>query len=1094
MNRGRLHLALLVTLIGTAARAATPAELSLERAHSGTISSGEIIEHGVFLQARPTLITVNQEYVDTGITIRSETGIKLLGVNAPYINIGRELAMFEPPEAGRYIVEISGITSDSPTGNYSLTVSQRRFDDRFLAATSASTIAASLDADSVGAQRQTVLKEAAAHFGESAVLWKTAGETQLAARSLLYEGRLLHELSEFGPATQRYEQAMQLAERDTTLAVWILANLGRGQLRLNDLDAAESSFRDAHTRATAIGDEFANALMLNYIGLVYQYRNMPASALLSYEQSLALLGPLNQPHHEAVTLSNVGGANYQMGKFEAALEHYRRALALHNDSGDAEEQATVLGNMASLYREQGDLGRSLDLNLRTLEIYRLLENEWGMNLVNQRLGMLYRRIGDFARAENYYERAIAGRIKTGSLGSAASSKISLGDMYFDRKQYARASRLHREGLALREQTGNTNAIARARVSLARDYLVSGQLDEARELLESSYAVLVDAGLPRQIGFALSQMGKLDAMTGQTQGAIDSYSQALKIFQDAQDPLSEIDTLIELAGLQPGHEQALTYLLQAETVSVRVRQSLNNPLHRARFIDSRNRLYNEIVDRYLWLARENVDSDYSEKAYLASSQSRSQALMEIILADTASSDERTEDELQRRRATQRKLNAAWFGVEALRRSTLNEETSRLIAQKESEITDLVTELDALDVRIVGPKLTELNRSPPGLQRIQDSIQKDELVLHYHVSDNDSVVWAVSKEGFERHDLGDATSLVAAAKDVHRMLGKPGYGKAEKQALQEISARLLAGTLDAPGIRKVYVIADDVLHYIPFSALLRSDGKHVVEYAVTKSIPSAALLTLAARPERLLSDSTRITVYADPVFDGSDFRVQEANRRDRNSPPGESDGQEIVSRAGGQNLARLAHSRTEAEGIRAAAPQTDVYYGFSASKDDILGRDLKDVDILHFATHGITNDSVPELSGLFLSRLDGMGQEIDGFLSLGEIESLQIDPQLVVLSACNTAIGENIFAEGPLSLSRAFLGQGADDVVSTLWQVADEQSAELIQHFYSGLLDGGLSVPAALRRAQIRILADTRFAAPYYWAAYTTHSTRPERLSD
>jgi CHAT domain-containing protein len=133
--------------------------------------------------------------------------------------------------------------------------------------------------------------------------------------------------------------------------------------------------------------------------------------------------------------------------------------------------------------------------------------------------------------------------------------------------------------------------------------------------------------------------------------------------------------------------------------------------------------------------------------------------------------------------------------------------------------------------------------------------------------------------------------------------------------------------------------------------------------------------------------------------------------------------------------------------------------------------------------LLNAQHPELSGLVLSLVDEKGQSQNGFLRLQEIYDLRLRADLVVLSACQTALGREIKGEGLVGLTRGFMYAGAERVVASLWQVDDLATAALMKAFYRNMLKGGLSPAAALRAAQLEIRKEDRWSAPYYWAGFT-----------
>jgi CHAT domain-containing protein len=183
-------------------------------------------------------------------------------------------------------------------------------------------------------------------------------------------------------------------------------------------------------------------------------------------------------------------------------------------------------------------------------------------------------------------------------------------------------------------------------------------------------------------------------------------------------------------------------------------------------------------------------------------------------------------------------------------------------------------------------------------------------------------------------------------------------------------------------------------------------------------------------------------------------------------------------------RLLFTRDEADAILAMTPASTALgaFDFQATRARATSGELGLYRMIHFSTHGVLNAKQPELSGLVFSLVDERGQPQDGFLRLHEIYNLKLNADLVVLSACQTALGEDVRGEGLVGLTRGFMYAGAPRVVASLWQVDDAASAYLMKRFYSGMLQENLTPAAALRRAQIDVMSRKQWQAPYYWAAF------------
>jgi CHAT domain-containing protein len=263
-----------------------------------------------------------------------------------------------------------------------------------------------------------------------------------------------------------------------------------------------------------------------------------------------------------------------------------------------------------------------------------------------------------------------------------------------------------------------------------------------------------------------------------------------------------------------------------------------------------------------------------------------------------------------------------------------------------------------------------------------------------------------------------------------------------------------------------------------------------------LPSASSLAALRRELAGRAPAPKtVAVIADPVFEESDERIKKndgnlaLNRRKDAAAAPDREVFRSAFEAGAtdeqQRLQRLIFSRREADEIIGMAGPGAGFKAldFTASRATALGQNLSQYRIIHFATHSLLNSQHPELSGIVLSLVDENGRPQDGFLRLHDIYNLKIAADLVVLSACKTALGKEIKGEGLIGLTRGFLYAGAPRVVASLWKVDDRATAELMELFYKGMLRDGMRPAAALRRAQIDMSKRPRWAAPYYWAGFT-----------
>ncbi len=309
----------------------------------------------------------------------------------------------------------------------------------------------------------------------------------------------------------------------------------------------------------------------------------------------------------------------------------------------------------------------------------------------------------------------------------------------------------------------------------------------------------------------------------------------------------------------------------------------------------------------------------------------------------------------------------------------------------------------------------------------------------------------------------------------------------QISKDLSKMLIAPVAEKLSNKRLAIVADGVLQYLPFSALInpKSEISTLIETNEIVTLPSASVLAqLRANPKLLQENSKTIAIFADPVFDLQDSRIAGNSNK---KPSSENTAMVRVLRdfRFGETLPRLLASRQEARNISSliAKNKVDIQMDFDASLENVENLKLKDYRILHFATHGLLNSSRPELSGLVFSLYDKDGNKQNGFLSLNDIYNLDLSSELVVLSACQTALGKDIRGEGLIGMSRGFLYAGSKRIVASLWKVDDSATAEFMKRFYANHLQKGLTASKALQQTKIEMKKIKRYQSPYYWSAFT-----------
>jgi CHAT domain-containing protein len=342
-----------------------------------------------------------------------------------------------------------------------------------------------------------------------------------------------------------------------------------------------------------------------------------------------------------------------------------------------------------------------------------------------------------------------------------------------------------------------------------------------------------------------------------------------------------------------------------------------------------------------------------------------------------------------------------------------------------------------------------------------------------------------------------------------------GEGMQGAALALSRTLLGPVAADLGKKRLVVVAEGALQYIPFAALpapakvnSASPSVPLVAEHEIVSLPSASTVALLRRETEGRTPAVKLAVVlADPVFSKDDPRVAQSGGGEISKNPKTSDhkisdpvsgsasnsddlqraelSERSAKESGLPGFDRLRASRREAETIVELAGKNNAVeeLDFDSSRETATSDALGQYRIIHIATHGLLNSRNPELSGLVFSLVDRQGNPENGFLEAQDIYNLKLGADLVVLSACQTALGKEIRGEGLVGLTRAFMYAGVPRVVASLWKVPDQATTELMQKFYRGVLQQGLEPAAALRAAQFAMWKEPRRSAPYYWAGFT-----------
>src|SRR6266545_3506177 len=860
-------------------------------------------------------------------------------------------------------------------------------------------------------------------------------------------------------------------------------------------------FSEAAKLWHTVGDKRREAIALSFIGKIYDLLGQKETALDYYTQTLALIRSVGDRSSEAATLNNIGLIYDSLGEKQKALNYYNSALPILEQLGDRRVHAITLVNIGLVHDSIGEQHKALAYFDRALPILQEIGDRRVEAITLNNIGYVYDALNDKQKALDYYNRALP---VLRVVGDRRMEAVTLNNI----------------GLVQKAIGDNKKALGFFNQALELRRAVSDRSGEA---------------------ITLSDIGSVYALLAEAQKALDLYKQALQLSRAVEDSSTEASILRRIAMVKRDRgelAEARANLEDALVIVEHLRTRIAGQELRGSYFASVHQFFESYIDVLMRLHRLNPAGGYDALALQAAERARGRTLLDSLAEARANIRQGIAPELlERERTLRRKLDATAEQRARLFSSTADEQAAAL--KQETETLLIQHQEVEVEIRTSSPRFAALMQPVPlSLKEIQQQVlDSDSVLLEYALGDEKSYLWAVTPSSVKSFELPSRVEVEAmtrrvyellTARDKHVKFEKPDeqrtrIAKADADFSSEsaVLSQMLLGPVAADlGKERLLIVSDGALNYLPFGALpapLNTEAGNIkptdstpqapdsrvpliVEHEIV-SLPSASALSVLRRELTGRAPVTKtLAVVADPVFERDDERVKGVKARPK-SNAGQKRSIEVRSTS---NLARadsfrsapqvdseevaqihrLPFTRREADQILALVPKANRFEAldFDASRATATNPALGQYRYVHFATHGFLDAAHPELSGIVLSLVNRQGAEQHGFVWAHEVYNLRLPVEMVVLSGCRTGLGKEIKGEGLVGLTRGFMYAGAARVLVSLWDIDDEASAELMAELYKAILKEHKAPAAALRIAQLKVLNDKRWHAPYYWAAF------------
>jgi CHAT domain-containing protein/tetratricopeptide (TPR) repeat protein len=857
------------------------------------------------------------------------------------------------------------------------------------------------------------------------------------------------------------------------------ADVQRKKNQSETLATAVEFYNQAIALPPSSGVAWQQVVALRRLGQVHLARQRPKDALTALRQALSFLRGRNDPQQEAGVLVSIGQILRRLDRREEARQAYEQAIEVARSGRAPLEEAAAWNNLADLQKKNGKLEKALAGYDRALLLWHRNGRKETEATALHNLGSLYLELNRLPEARDCLLQSLHLQRVHGNSRSRALTLIVLGQVYAWQGEYRSALSHYRQAMALVRRTGDrwSQAILLDRLGIV--YLEMGDVRHALDLQERAAAMFRDLEDRERLAWVLVNLGWLHQQQGRPERALPLYREASGLFSplsrmgQAAVSLGEALTLRDQADLAAARRKLEQALVLVESL----RADAPGPSLRSSFFAARQLYYEEYVDLLMELHGRQPGKGWDRLALEASERTQARSFLDTLGGARIELQEVIDRELLRR---DRELLDRLDALEAERmagslRDSLEAEQGDILLQRET----LLARMREEEGRSLPPPPLPLTVA----QMRSLVLDPESLLLVYALGEKRSFLWLVDQRVVRSFVLPGRERIEILARSVWESLSQgKGSSTQARLVLTRLASVILGPAADHLQAPRLLIVADGALRYIPFAALPEPGhgapllATHEIVYLDSPSVLAMQRQRLAGRTQAPL----QMAVVADPVFQPDDPRVTKSATGP--APGLVADLRRSAEDLGLRGFRRLPESGREAAALLELVPRSKSLeaVGFAANREVVLSGALSHYRVVHFATHGLIHPYHPELSGLVLSLVDERGRPRNGFLRAYEFQKLGLSADLVVLSACRTALGQEVPGEGVVGMTRGLIE--VPRLVVSLWSVEDRSTAELMGRFYQRMLQDRFTPSAALREAQLSMLREPEWSHPYQWAPF------------
>jgi CHAT domain-containing protein/Tfp pilus assembly protein PilF len=953
-----------------------------------------------------------------------------------------------------------------------------------------------------------------------------ANEKELApielGRALLEQGRRLISQGSYKRAIDSNKLALDIAVQagDKGVAADALRGIGNVHYRLDAYTEALEQYRKSLRISEEIGDKNGIARSLNNIGNVDDSKGDYTEALEQYHKSLRISEEIGDKDGIARSLNNSGNIHYRLGAYTEALEQYHKSLRISEEIGDKNGIARSLNNIGNVNDSKGDHTEALEQYHKSLRIREIIGDKNGIARLLTNIGNVHVSQGAYTEALEQYHKSLRISEEIGDRSGIAATLANVGIVHSLQDNYAQALEHYQKSMKIQEEIGDKADIANTLNNIGVVHKSQGAYTEALEQYQKSLRIKEEIGDKAGIATSLNNIGGVHHGQGDYIEALEKYHKSLRIREEIGDKPGIAASLINISEAhlsQGNYTQALQFAGRAADLAAQIgsrrafweaRANAGKAFFALKQIDQARQSFDQAIATIESLRADVAGGEQERQRSFESKISPYHAMVELLIAQNDPHQALSYAERARARVLLDVLSSGRLNVtKTMTAAEIDQERElkgRLVSlntginlelQRQQPDQDRLNNLEAqlrrarLDLEafqtnlyVAHPELRPQRGEAPiiNAQEIAALLpDARSALLEYVVTDDRTYLFAITRaeskpeaevrvytlpikradlakqiESFRRQLAGRDFGFRGPAQQLYRLLLRPAYAQIQ-------------------GKSNLIIAPDDKLWELPFQALINEGGRYVVETGAVSYAPSLTVLR--------------------------EMRVQRNKRRDDVASldllalGNPAIGEETIGRAIGAlrngHLGPLPVAEQEVKALEHlyGAARSKIYVGPGAQEGRVKteGRQAR---VLHFATHGILNDSSPMYSHLVLARGD---KNEDGLLEAWELMQMDLHADLAVLSACETARGRFSAGEGVIGLSWAMFVAGVPATLVSQWKVVSAGTRDLMLNFHRQLKELKASSTAAratamrseaLRQAARKMMKNPRTRHPFYWAGF------------